>query len=111
MTFTSDELILALVSLVRETNPAMLRQEADGFTVDFEAIAAKKDLSADDRLLLKMRTVLDQTTGTASLDLHLNAAEGARLAATLSCLEKMQPWPPDVLDMSRSLRARLTAQP
>jgi hypothetical protein len=35
MTFSSDELILALVSLVRATRPGMLHQEADGFSVDF----------------------------------------------------------------------------
>ena len=49
MTFSSDELILALVSLVRATRPGMLHQEADGFSVDFEAIApnSKTPGSAD----------------------------------------------------------------
>jgi len=107
MTFTSDELILALISLVRDTNPAMLRQEADGFTVDFEAIAAKPAPTADDRLLLKMRAALDGASETAPLALALEAAEAARLAATLVRLETLHAWPADVLVMSRALRARL----
>src|SRR5579862_3818501 len=107
MTFTSDELILALISLVRATNPAMLRPEADGFTVDFEAIAAKQAPSPNDRFLLKMRAALEGASETAPLFLALEAAEAARLAATLARLETLQPWPADVLAMSRSLRARL----
>ncbi len=54
MTFTNDELLLALVSLVRATRPAMLRQDADGFSIDFEAIAASKSPRDSDRLLLKL---------------------------------------------------------
>jgi hypothetical protein len=54
MTFSSDELLLALVSLVRATRPAMLRQDADGFSIDFEAIAASKSPRDSDRLLLKL---------------------------------------------------------
>ena len=62
MTFTSDELILALVSLVRATRPGMLRQEADGFSVDFEAIASSKAPGQADRLLLKMGAVMGSST-------------------------------------------------
>ena len=54
MTFTSDELFLALISLVRATRPAMLRQEADGFSVDFQAIASSTTPGPADRLLLKI---------------------------------------------------------
>jgi hypothetical protein len=54
MTFSSDELFLALVSLVRATRPSMLRQDADGFSIDFEAIAASKSPLPSDRLLLKL---------------------------------------------------------
>jgi hypothetical protein len=113
MTFTSDELILALISLVRATHPGALHQEADGFSVDFEAIerdARGKKIGDDERLLLKMRVVLDapQAEGVP-LVLELEAAEGQRLAKTLASLEALQPWPPDVIDMSRGLRARLTS--
>jgi hypothetical protein len=109
MTFTNDELILALISLVRATRPAMLRQEADGFTFDFEALAAKKELSADERLLLKMRALLDSPGDHLALVLALADGEASRLAITLAELETLQPWPSDVLAMSRSLRSRLTS--
>ena len=62
MVFTSDELILALVSVVRATRPAMLRQEADGFSVDFEAIARSKTPGEADRLLLKMGAAMNDET-------------------------------------------------
>lgn len=58
MTFSNDELFLALVSLVRATRPAMLRQDADGFSIDFEAIAAAKSPRDSDRLLLKLGAAL-----------------------------------------------------
>lgn len=54
MTFTNDELLLALVSLVRATRPAMLRQDAEGFSIDLEAIAASKSPRDSDRLLFKL---------------------------------------------------------
>jgi hypothetical protein len=54
MIFTNDELFLALVSLVRATRPAMLRQDAEGFSIDFESIAAATAPLASDRLLLKL---------------------------------------------------------
>ena len=61
-TFTNDELILVMISLVRATRPSMLRSEADGFTVDFEPLAKKKKLTADERLLLRMRAVMQAPT-------------------------------------------------
>ena len=112
MEFTSDEMILVLIGLVRATHPGMLKQDGDGFSVDFEAISQSTSngvVSADDRLLLKMRTVLDGAPENAPLSLHLSRAEGQRLAETLLRLETMQSWPGDVLDMSRALRTRLTA--
>jgi hypothetical protein len=107
MTFTSDELILALVSLVRATHPTMLRQEADGFAVDFEPLERKEALDPDERLLLKMRTALEAAGEGAPAEVHLDLAESQRLINTLAGLEALQPWPVDVLNMSRNLRARL----
>ena len=107
MTFSSDELILALVSLVRATRPGMLHQEADGFSVDFEAIARSKTPGSADRLLLKMGAVMGNSTpypaenpeSTVSIDLDAGEA--------LAQLELLQAWPQDVMEMSRGLRARL----
>lgn len=120
MRFTGDELVLALISLVRATHPRMLRQEADGFSVDFEAFSKLKQLGPDERLLIKMRAALeppaengvpaqDSVDEGQALSLDLTADEARRLSHTLGRLENLQRWPQDVLDMSRALRARLTA--
>ncbi len=113
MTFSSDELILALVSLVRATRPGMLHQEADGFSVDFEAIANSKTPGSADRLLLKMGAVMGNSTPypaenpESSVSIDLDAAEARQIADALAQLELVQAWPQDVMEMSRALRARL----
>ena len=113
MTFSSDELILALVSLVRATRPAMLRQEADGFSVDFEAIARSNSPGKADQLLLKMGAVMGSSTQypaenpNTSVSIDLDAAEARQVADALEKLERLQAWPEDVMAMSRALRARL----
>ncbi len=117
MVFSSDELILALVSLVRATRPGMLRQEADGFSVDFEAIARSKTPAPADHLLLKMGAVMNSETPypaenpSSSVSLDLDAAEALQIADALAKLERVQAWPQDVMDMSRALRARLAPGP
>jgi len=138
MTFTSDELFLALISLVRATRPAMLRQDADGFTIDFEAIAAAKSPLASDRLLLKLGAAMqgpplaespgvslerseraaaeegsampaaDAANGGVALD--ISATEARQIAGALAKLEQLQAWPEDVQAMSRALRGRLASQ-
>ena len=123
--FTTDELILALVSMVRAIDPSMLRQGAEGFEVDFQALEAKKELSPDETLLLKLRAALEGSVGcapspsqaspreaepgkgAATHALDLAAAEACRMGETLERLESLQPWPADVLAMSRNLRVRL----
>jgi len=102
-------LILALVSLIRATNPAMLREGTDGFTVDFEPLVSKTGLNAEEQLLLKFRAALETGAGVTAYDLELAAAEGLRLAETLKSLEVLQAWSPDVLELSHRLRARLAA--
>jgi hypothetical protein len=110
-TFTNDELILVLISLVRATRPSMLRQDGDGFSVDFEPLAKKAKLTADERLLLRMREVMEGASEQTALVLELEEKEGPRLAATLARLETLQRWPADVLEMSRAIRARLAPLP
>lgn len=115
MTFSSDELILALVSLVRATRPGMLRQEADGFSVDFEAIARSETRGSADRLLLKMGAVMGSSTPypaenpDSAVSLDLDAAEARQIADALAKLELLQAWPQDVMEMSRALRTRLVS--
>lgn len=105
--FTSDEMILALISLVRATDLTLLRQEPDGFTVDFETLQRKAAPNPDERLLLRMGAALEQAAADGGCRLELTAAEGRRLADTLGILARMQVWAPDVTAMLTGLRARL----
>jgi hypothetical protein len=107
MNFTGDELILALISLVRVTHPSMLRQDADGFTVDFEALERSQLPSDEERLLLKIRPALETAADTASRAIDLDAVESRRLYEALARLETTQKWPADVVAMSQALRERL----
>jgi len=105
--FSIDELILVLVSLIRATDPRLLRQGSEGFTVDFESLEAKKDPTPDERLLLRLRGALDTTGEETSCELELSMAERQRLVETLDSLEHLQSWPADVLAMSNDVQARL----
>jgi hypothetical protein len=111
ITFTHDELVLVMISLVRATHPSMLRQEGDGFTVDFAILDKKQTLDPDERLLFKVRAVLDSPADHESRMLHLDEDESRRMVSALSQLQRLQAWPADVLEMCRSIRSRLTIQP
>ena len=87
----------------------MLRQGPDGFTVDFEPLENKPGLNPDELLLLKFRTALEAQAELNAYGMELVAAEGLRLTETLEHLESLQSWSPDVLELSRQLRARLAA--
>jgi hypothetical protein len=100
-----------MISLVRATHPSMLRQEADGFSVDFELLDKKKILDEDERLLFKVRATLDSPVAEPSRALTLDDAESRRMLSALAQLQRLQAWPADVLEMCRSLRARLTIRP
>ncbi len=107
--FSGDELVLALVSLVRATNPAMLRQSAEGFTVDFESLDQKSLLADEERLLFKFRAALESRSTETPQALELDSAQCRRLMETLERLESLRPWPSDVLVMSAQIRTRLLA--
>lgn len=109
--FSGDELILALMSLIRATYPAMLRQGPEGFTVDFQMLDGKPTLTDDDRLLFKFRMAIENSSQEKPVAVELKEKECLRLAETLEHLESLQPWPQDVLEMSRNLRARVTRGP
>ncbi len=107
----SQELILLLISLIRATHPTMLRKQGEGFSVAFDALEAKADsLTDDDRLLLKFRDALGVDPEGETYELALTAEETARLVATLSQLEALHPWAPEVLELSKSLRQRLARE-
>lgn len=82
----------------------MLKTDADGFTVDFTPLEGKKDLTADEDLLIKIRIGTENNSDS----LELTGAEAQLLAARLERLELSGNWPADVVMMSRSLRSRLT---
>jgi hypothetical protein len=108
ITFAPDELVLLIISLVRTTHPSMLRQESDGFAIDFELLDKKKVLTEDERLLFKVRALMDSADAQPSRIMHVNEDESARLVAALVQLQKLQAWPADVLEMCRTLRSRLS---
>src|ERR1700733_7715929 len=99
-----NELLLVIIGIVRRINPAMLKAEGDGFTVDFTPMIAKEELSSDERLLVKLRAAAEAENASLELD----ADEARTLRTALERLEKIQKWPADVLDMSRTLRSKLS---
>ncbi len=101
---TSDEAVLAIIALVRAINPRMLKQDTDGFTVDFAPLEGKKDLSPDELLLIKVRVGTEDNSDS----LDLTQAEAQLLASRLERLELLGTWPEDVVNLGRSLRSRLT---
>ena len=105
--FTSDELILTLVGLIRQVDPSLLRQGRDGIQVDFATIERKDELTEDERLLLKLRGALEGAGDSGPYPLQLSWAEGRRLAEALDKLEQLQKWETDVLAMSGNLKSRL----
>jgi hypothetical protein len=100
---SGDELLLAIIGLVRRVNPSLLRPEGDGFAVDLTPLAGKSHPTGDEQLLLKLRAVSD--AGAGSVD--LGAGEARALASALAHLEMLQKWPADVTKMSQDLRLRL----
>jgi hypothetical protein len=100
-----DEMLLIIMGLVRKINPAMLKAESDGFSVDFSPLEGKKELSGDEMLLIKLRAVAESEE--PSLD--ISATEARQLGSSLERLEKLQSWPADVVSMSRTLRSKLSA--
>lgn len=109
MEFAGDELVLALVSLVRQVDPTLLRQGADGFTVDFAGLDAKLELSDDEILLMKLRAALDTPVEKPAYSIPLSATEATRLSEAVTRVETLREWPADLVRMSRALRARLDA--
>src|ERR1039457_4781144 len=101
----SDEMLLVIISIVRKINPAMLKAEGDGFTVDFTPLQNKTELSSDEQLLVKLRAAAELEAPSVNLD----GPEARQLGASLERLERLQKWPADVINMSRELRSNLSS--
>lgn len=107
MQFGHDELVLALVSLISVTDPQMLQQGPDGFTVDLSPLKDKRNLNSDEELLVKLRAAFTATAPEGPYEVELGAEESQRLVQTLTRLEELRSWPADVVALSTRLRARI----
>ncbi|MCL6481359.1 MAG: hypothetical protein K6U02_06500 [Firmicutes bacterium] len=105
--FTVDELVLSLVSLIRVVDPALLQQGPDGVTLELEPLARKADLTSAERLLLKLRSALDEDRPQRSCAVQLSFEEARLLEEALVQIEALRNWPADVRRLSAALRARL----
>jgi hypothetical protein len=103
--FNGDELVLAIIAIVRRVNPHMLKSESDGFSVDFSLLAQKPTYRADEQLLIRLR----EASESQASSLQLSPSEAELLASSLGLLEVVQAWPADVVDLSRAMRSRLVA--
>ena len=108
---TADELFLGLVSMLQVTRPALLTPAGDGFDVDVAPLLAQKELSEDERLVLRLYGVLSSAADSARFAFDLTPAETDRLCRALSLVEASRQWPPDAVALSRSLRRRLGSAP
>ena len=88
----------------------MLGQESDGFSFDFRPLDAKKVLDEDEQLIFKFRALLDSPVEQPSRDVHLNPNESRRIVLALNRLQRLQPWPLDVVNLSRNITSRLMPQ-
>jgi hypothetical protein len=107
--FTVDELVLALVSLIRVVDPTLLQQGPEGVTLELEPLARKADLTSAERLLLKLRSALDEDRPQRTCTVMLSVEEAHQLEESLVQIEALRNWPADVRRLSAALRARLNA--
>ena len=104
-------MVLLLVSLVRAVDPRMLQQGAEGFSVDFQRLDGKKELSEEEQLLMKLRVAMERAGEDGQASVKLEDGDGRRLAGALGRIETMGAWAAEVLEMSRGLRTRLMGPP
>lgn len=104
---TADQMFLALVSMIQVTRPALLRPAGDGFDVDVSPLLAQKELTDDERLVLRLYGVFSAGADNPKFAFDLTLAESERLSRALARLESSRQWPKDAVALSRMLRSRL----
>jgi hypothetical protein len=104
---TGDELLLALVSMIQVTRPALLKPAGDGFDVDIAPLMESTTLNDGERLVLRLYALFSGGQEKASFSLELNAAEAQRISDALGRVEAARAWPGDALVLCRGLRQRL----
>ena len=106
----ADEMFLALVSMIQVTRPALLKPAGDGFDVDVSPLLNQKDITDDERLVLRLYGVLSGGAENPSFAFDLTSAEASRLSRALSLVESSRQWPADAVALSRKLRTFLNPQ-
>src|SRR5277367_3342652 len=104
---TGDAMFLALVSMLQVTRPALLKPADGGFDVDITPLLNQKDLTDDERLVLRVYGVLANIGEKPSVALDLTVTESSRLDRALALVESARTWPPDALALTRRLRSIL----
>jgi hypothetical protein len=104
---TADEMFLALVAMIQVTRPALLKPAGDGFDVDVGPLLAQKDLTDDERLVLRLYGIFSAAADNPKFAFDLTLAETERLSRALAVVESSRKWPADAVALSRSLRRRL----
>jgi len=111
LTVSPDEMFLALVSMIQVTRPALLKPAGDSFDVDVSPLLAQKELTDDERLVLRLYGVLsagaDSRSFGTSFAFDLTSSEGDRLSRALALVESSRQWPADAVALSRALRRQL----
>jgi len=107
LVLSPDEMFLALVSMIQVTRPALLMPAGDGFDVDVSPLLSQKELSDDERLVLRLYGLLSAGADNPTFAFDLTSAESDRLCRALGLVESSRQWPADAVALSRSLRARL----
>jgi hypothetical protein len=103
----ADEMLLALVSMIQVTRPALLTPAGDGFDVDVQPLLAQKDLNEDELLVLRLYGIFSAASENPGFAFDLNASERDRLVRALALVESSRSWPSDAVALSRALTARL----
>ena len=73
--FNADEMLLALVSMIQVTRPALLCPAGDSFDVDVSPLLAQKDLNEDELLVLRLYGIFSAASEDTSFPIDLSAIE------------------------------------
>ncbi|NDQ58015.1 MAG: hypothetical protein GZ088_13165 [Acidipila sp.] len=104
---SGDEIVLALLSIIQITNPAMLRAGSDGFAVDLTSLEKKPQLSPDELLLVRLHEDFAAGGDAGPYPIELSPAEATRLCTALEILARARQWPADMERLNDNLRSRL----
>ena len=105
--FTPDEILLALVSMIQVTRPALLNTAGDAFDVDIAPLLAQQKLNDEEQLVLRLYALLSGGQDKAGFAADFTVAEAELLGSALRRVEAARVWPADAAALCRRLRRRL----